>query len=258
MRFRFAKDKLQIRDGVICYGATTGPLERDPWAAFRLVRIGDKTPYDDTFSSLKDSPLFPNMMKKRAPVWADASEHGKLNEQGVYHAQQMSNALDHPSDDWVVVDRHYRTQSVDTAALEPDNANCWYDAATQSLHMVIPTQGPHEVAESAIEMASKSHFPVKNLLLHPCYTVDYGSKDHFNFPFYGLVAAMYGDGRPVHLANDRFEQFQTSLKRTRMAIDRKTGLIQVFKGDFEANGGGRCNFSPSVAIVGATAVQSIY
>ena len=34
--------------------------------------------------------------------------------------------------------------------------------------------------------------------------------------------------------------------------------MQSFKADFEANGGGRCNFSPSVAMVGATAAQSIY
>jgi CO/xanthine dehydrogenase Mo-binding subunit len=265
IRFRFAKDKLQFRDGVIRYGATTGPLERDPWAAFRFVRVGGKTPYDDDiFSSLKDTPLFPHMMKKREPVWADANKQGKLDEQGVFHAQQIADALAHPPEDWLVVERRYRTQSVDTAALEPDNANCWYDAPTQALHMVIPTQGPTEVTESVIEMTSKSNFPVKQLFLHPCYTVGYGSKDHYNVPFYGLVAALYGDGRPVRLANDRYEQFQTSLKRHafdmryRMAIDRKSGLIQAFKGDFEANGGGRCNFSPSVAMVGATAAQSIY
>ncbi|MFX8024268.1 molybdopterin cofactor-binding domain-containing protein, partial [Acinetobacter baumannii] len=44
----------------------------------------------------------------------------------------------------------------------------------------------------------------------------------------------------------------------RIAVDKKTGLFQSFQGDFEANGGGRCNFSPSVAMVGATAAQSIY
>ena len=264
-RFRLAKDKLQFREGVVRYGERTEFVERDPWATFRFVRVGGKTPYDDdTFSSMKDSPLFPHMMKKREPVWADAHEHGKLDEQGVFHAQAIADELDHPPAEWLVVDREYKTQSVDTAALEPDNANCWYDAATQSLHMVIPTQGPHEVAQSALEMAGKSRFPVKNLFLHPCYTVGYGSKDHYNVPFYGLVAAMYGDGRPVRLAFDRFEQFQTSLKRHafdmryRMAVDKKTGQIQSFKGDFSANGGGRCNFSPSVAMVGATAAQSIY
>jgi CO/xanthine dehydrogenase Mo-binding subunit len=83
-------------------------------------------------------------------------------------------------------------------------------------------------------------------------------------PFYGIVAAMYGNGNPVRLAFNRYEQFQTSLKRHsskmhyRMAIDKQSGLLQSFKCDFEIDGGGRCNFSPSVAMVGATAAQSDY
>ncbi|WP_323121140.1 xanthine dehydrogenase family protein molybdopterin-binding subunit [Burkholderia alba] len=264
-RFRFAKNLLKFRDDVIRYGAVTGPLERDPWGTFRFVRVGGKTPYDDdVFSSLKDAPVFPSMMRKHEPVWPDGKEHGKLDEQGMFHADRIAQELANPDADWLVFDREYNTQSIDTAALEPDNANGWYDAATQSLHLVVPTQSPLEVAESAAGMAAKCRFPVKQLFVHPCYTVGYGSKDHFNVPFYGLVAAMYGDGRPVRLANDRYEQFQTSLKRHafkmryRIAVDRKTGLLQSFKGDFEANGGGRCNFSPSVAMVGATAAQSIY
>ncbi len=264
-RFRFAKDKLKFQDQIIRYGAQTGPLERDPWGTFRFVRVGGKTPYDDDiFSSLKDAPVFPSMMRKHQPVWPDGVEHGKLDEQGMFHAGQIQQELDHPSADWLVMEREYTTQSIDTAALEPDNANCWYDAATQSLHMVVPTQAPLEVVESAAGMVAKCAFPVKNLFIHPCYTVGYGSKDHFNVPFYGLVCAMYADGRPVRLANDRYEQFQTSLKRHafkmnyRIAVDKNTGLLQSFTAAMQADGGGRCNFSPSVAMVGATAAQSIY
>jgi CO/xanthine dehydrogenase Mo-binding subunit len=264
-RFRFAKDRLQFHDEIIRYGEQTGPLERDPWGTFRFVRVGGATSHDDdTFSSLKDSMLFPSMMRKHQPVWAAGREDGKLDERGMFHAANISRELDHPPADWLVFEREYSTQSIDTAALEPDNANCWYDTATQSLHMVVPTQAPAEVAESAAGMASKCRFPVKNLFIHPCYTVGYGSKDHFNVPSYGLVAAMYGDGHPVRLAFDRYEQFQTSLKRHaskmryRIAIDKHSGMLQSFKGELEVNGGGRCNFSPSVAMVGATAAQSIY
>lgn len=264
-RFRFAKDRLQFRDEIIRYGEKTGPLERDPWGTFRFVRVGGATAYDeDTFSSLKDTMLFPSSMRRHEPVWASGRQDGKLDEQGMFHAQTMQGELDHPPADWLVLERNYSTQSIDTAALEPDNTNCWYDASTQSLHMVVPTQGPHEVAESAAAMVAKSHFPVKNLFVHPVYTVGYGSKDHFTVPFYGLVAAMYGDGRPVRLAFDRYEQFQTSIKRHaskmryRIAIDKKTNLLQSFKAELEVDGGGRCNFSPSVAMVGASAAQSIY
>ena len=266
-RFRFAKDKLKFHDEIIRYGASTGPLERDPWGTFRFVRVGGETPFDDdVFSSLKNAPLFPSMMRKHEPVWPDGKDHGQLGEQGMFHAGQIRQQLDQPPADWLVLEREYNTQSVDTAALEPDNANCWYDAGTQALHMVVPTQSPIEVGESAAEMMARAKgvFPVKQVFVHPCYTVGYGSKDHYNFPFYGLVTALYADGKPVRLANDRYEQFQTAIKRHafrmryRIAVDKNTGLFQSFQGDFEANGGGRANFSPSVAMVGATAAQSIY
>ena len=38
-RLRFAKEKLQFNDAVIRYGAVTGPLQRDPWGAYRFVRL---------------------------------------------------------------------------------------------------------------------------------------------------------------------------------------------------------------------------
>lgn len=264
-RFRFAKDKLKFHDEIIRYGDVTGPLERDPWGSFRFVRVGGKTAYDDdVYSSLKDAPIFPSMMRKHLPVWPDGNDHGKLDEQGMAYAGKIGASLAQPPANWLVMSREYRTQSVDTAALEPDNANCWYDAGTQTLHMVVPTQSPSEVAENAAAMAAKGRFPVKRLIVYPCYTVGYGSKDHYNMPFYGLAAAMYGDGLPVRLANDRYEQFQTSLKRHaftmryRIGVDKESGLLQAFAADMECNGGGRMNFSPSVAMVGATAAQSIY
>jgi len=264
-RFRYAKDTLKFRRDVLRYGDETGPLQRDPWGTFRFVRVGGATGYDDdVYSSLKDAPVFPSTMRKHLPVWPDGIDHGKLGEQGMYHAGRIAAELDRPPADWLVLQRDYETQSVDTAALEPDNANCWYDPADQALHMVVPTQSPREVAESTVEMTAAGRYPVRKVFLHPCYTVGYGSKDHCNMPYYGVVCALYGDGRPVRIANDRYEQFQTSLKRHafsmryRIGVDRKTGLMQAFQGNLQANGGGRANFSPSVAMVGATAAQSIY
>ncbi|MBV8271036.1 MAG: xanthine dehydrogenase family protein molybdopterin-binding subunit, partial [Cupriavidus sp.] len=266
-RFRFAKDKIKFRDDVVRYGAQTGALERDPWGTFRFVRVGGATPFDDdVFSSLKFAPVFPSSMRKHQPVWPDGKDHGQVGEQGMAHAKTIRDELASPPANWLVLDREYNTQSIDTAALEADNANCWYDRDSQTLHMVVPTQAPYEVGESAAELLAgcKGAFPVKQVILHPTYTVGYGSKDHYNFPFYGLVTALYAGAKPVRLANDRYEQFQTALKRHafkmhyRIAVDKETGLLQSFQGDFEANGGGRMNFSPSVAMVGATAAQSIY
>ncbi|MCL1635301.1 molybdopterin-dependent oxidoreductase [Luteimonas sp. SX5] len=264
-RFRTAKSALKFRDGVIRWGAKTGPLERDPWAAFRYVRVGGATPFDDdAYSSLKDTPLFPLSYSKKRPQWPQANPHGGLDAQGAAFAGQIAAALDKPDDGTLVLQREYFSQSIDTAAFELDNGNAWFDTANATVHFVVATQSPQEVAEAGAKMLAASGLGVKTLVLHPCYTVGYGSKDHNPFPFYALMAGLYGDGRPVRLANDRYEQFQASLKRHsfrmryRIAVDRKSGKFEIFQGDMVGDGGGRQNFSPSVCLVAATAAQSIY
>ncbi|EOV8089788.1 molybdopterin cofactor-binding domain-containing protein [Providencia huaxiensis] len=264
-KFRFAKETLKFRDDVIQYGAVTGPLERDPWGTYRGVRIGNENPYEpDIYSSLKDMPISPIGMKKHLPVWPEGREGGKLDQQGMLYADELAKQLENPPEDWLVLKRKYFSQSIDTAALEPDNANGWYDAKTQSFHLVIPTQSPQEVAESLPEMLAKSHFPVKQIFLHPCFTVGYGSKDHTPFPYYGAMATLYGDGVPIRLANDRYEQFQSTIKRHAfdmdytLAVNKKTHKIEALSASFIGDGGGRCNFTPSVVMVGATGAQAIY
>lgn len=171
-RFRLAKDKLKFHDEVIQYGTETGPLQRDPWGSFRYVRVGGEQPFDDDrFSSLKDTPIFPLSMRRHLPVWPEGREGGKLDQEGMYYAGMIADQLQTPPQDWLVMSRRYTTQSVDTSALEPDNANGWFDTASQTLHLVIPTQSPQEVADEMPRMLAKRHQPVKQLILHPCYTV---------------------------------------------------------------------------------------
>ena len=67
----------------------------------------------------------------------------------------------------------------------------------------------------------------------------------------------------MRLANDRYEQFQLGIKRhsvemdVTIVADRKSGKFEILKVFYKFNGGGRANFSFSVAQVGATAAQSI-
>ena len=263
-RFRFAKQKLQFHDAVVRYGAVTGPLQRDPWGASRFVRIGGKTPYDeDAFSCFKQGPVSPGY-DRHQPVWPDPARDGDVDAQGMYYAKSIDDELVHPPADWLVLTRDYATQSGDTAALEPDNANGWYDADKEELHLVVPTQSPQEVAKGAATMLQTSRIGLKRLFLHPCFTVGYGSKDHCTMPYYGLVAAVYGDGRPVRLANDQFDQFQSGLKRHQfsmhytVAVERRTGLLQSYRAAIVANGGGRANCSVALTMVGATSAESVY
>jgi hypothetical protein len=158
-RLRFAKQKLQFNDAVVRYGAVTGPLRRDPWGASRFVRVGGKTPYDeDAFSCFKQGPVSPSF-EQHQPVWPDPARDGDVEAQGMYYAKSIDGELMHPPADWLVLTRDYATQSGDTAALEPDNANGWYDADKAELHLVVPTQSPQEVARCGDDAASEPHRP---------------------------------------------------------------------------------------------------
>ena len=83
-------------------------------------------------------------------------------------------------------------------------------------------------------------------------------------PLYIALAAMFFPDRPVRLANNRYEQFQSGIKRhafkmhSRIGIDRTTGRISAFAADHVLDGGGLANFSASVADVAATAAIGIY
>jgi CO/xanthine dehydrogenase Mo-binding subunit len=92
----------------------------------------------------------------------------------------------------------------------------------------------------------------------------FGGRDHTPFPLYSALAAVFYPGRPVRIANNRFEQFQSGIKRhafnirTRIGVDRATGKIAGFAADHALDGGGLANFSASVATVAATAALGAY
>ena len=105
------------------------------------------------------------------PVWPKPARDGGIDAQGMYYANSITDELAQPPAEWLVLTRDYATQSGDTIALEPDNANGWYDADKQDLHLVVPTQSPQEVAEGAAAMLERSRIGLKRLFLHPCFTV---------------------------------------------------------------------------------------
>jgi len=264
-RFREAKGLLKYNQQAVRYGVKAPRYQTDPYGSFRYVRVGGVDAFaPDTFSSLKDSMLFP-IIRQRKPVWSQqALINGDLTEQGLYYAGQMLQQLQSPPDDWLVFDEQYKTQSVEPAALEADNGNGWYDPQSKTLHFVVATQCPFEVAEQTAHMLAPSRFAVEKLNMHPGYTVGYGSKYNNIFVFYAALAAMYGDGTPIRLANDRYEQFQSGIKRHafdmhyQLAVNKQDQTFQIMRTEMSLDGGGRANYSSSVAAVGATAAQSIY
>src|SRR5688572_19671476 len=133
-RFRAAKNALKFHDDVIRWGASTGALTRPPWASFRYVRVGGATPFDDdAYSSLKDTPLFPRGYIKNVPQWPQANLKGEIDARGMAHADAIRTALDKPGARTLLPEREYFSQSIDTAAFEPDNGNGRYEQFQSSL-----------------------------------------------------------------------------------------------------------------------------
>lgn len=264
-RFRFAKDIIKFNDKIIKYGDQTGVLKREPWSTFRCVRVGNENPFEkDQYSAMEYSTVEPLGYKKFTPYWPKGEKGGDLEQKGLYLASEIAKQLDNPPEDWLVLDRELYSQSIDLCAMEPDNSNGWYDSENETLHIVMGIQTPPQVAGSIVDIVSNSDFKFKKLIFHPCTTVGYGTKARAMLPMLGVVAALYGDGKPVRLANDRYEQFQSGIKRHpfnmhyKLAINKKTHKIESFTAECKLNGGGRCNYTPGVAIVGATCIQGVY
>ncbi|WP_444812814.1 xanthine dehydrogenase family protein molybdopterin-binding subunit [Variovorax jilinensis] len=294
-RFEAAKRLLRFKPEVVRYGARTGTKPPPNYGSARYVRIGGATPGGPPeYSPMQDSVIWGGF-DGNTPTWPSASATGmfvprsvrnKYRGGGAYRdplkvaqenyepmrrgmnaadriAQDIDAASRNP--DKLVLRREGFSQSIDPSAMEPDNGNAWYDRATRTLHLLVAAQSPYEVARVAAMMVKgNTRFPVERIELLSGTTVGYGSKDHSIFPFYAVMAAMYGEGRAVRIANDRYEQFQLGIKRHSIAMDvtlvadRKTGKFEILKGFYNCNGGGRANFSFSVAQVAATAAQSIY
>ncbi|HEX7813818.1 xanthine dehydrogenase family protein molybdopterin-binding subunit [Dyella sp.] len=245
-RFRAAKARLHFDPAVIRWGSEGAPVERAPYGVSRFVRIGGATPYDDDVFS----PMI--------------HEGPDTDEAVAAHAKTIADLLAAPPPGQRVFERQFASQSVDPAALEPDNGTAWYDRATRTLHLVAATQAPYVVATQAMTMAKASRLGIDAFRFYPTSTVGYGQKEHSSFPYYVTMAALYGDGRPVRLALDRWEHFQSAIKRhafwfdTQIAVDTHTGKFTALKSQMAADGGGTANFSAAVGQVAATAIQSIY
>ena len=166
-----------------------------------------------------------------------------------------------------MLDREFETQSVDPMFLEPESGLAWFDAPRKTLELVVGSQSPFEAASAVAYLLGDAEAAVKpaRINMNSAYCGGgFGGRDHTPFPLYVALAAMFFPDRPVRLANNRFEQFQSGIKRhafkirTRMGVDRTTGKIVGFAADHALDGGGLANFSVSVATVSANMAVGIY
>ena len=263
-RFAAARRRLRFADSVIRWGKVTGYDSPPHYGASRSVRIGGATPADPDIYAPLTGTIVSGGFDAEGVVWPPSDAQGDPAEQAMAAADTIARDIAAAGSESLVLKRSYYSQSVDASAMEADNGLAWYANATGVLHAMIATQSPYEVAAATAAMVAVSRFAVSKIDLSIGYTVGYGTKDHSIFPYYCMIAGLYGDGRPVRLANNRFEQFQMGLKRhafwmdNTLVVDRATQTFQIMKGVFRSDGGGRRNLSPEVGLVGAGAAQGIY
>jgi CO/xanthine dehydrogenase Mo-binding subunit len=266
----FDQARLALRDArPVTFGRETGPRTSDPYASFRFVRVAGATPdAPDVYSPVQAGWVVPRRFRKsELPVWARGHRRGPADEQASYHGARIRSDLASRHRDWLVLERRFETQSIDPMFLEPEAGLAWFDDARGMLELVVGVQSPQEAAESVATLLGEARRDVRPERIHTHFAYvggGFGGRDHTVFPLYVALAGAFFPGRPVRLANNRYEQFQSGIKRhayriqSRIGIDRKTGRIQAFASDQVLDGGGLANFSPSVASVGAAGAIGIY
>jgi CO/xanthine dehydrogenase Mo-binding subunit len=266
-RFDAARRKLRFADGVVRWGAASGYATPANYGAARFVRIAGATPdAPDVYAPMTGTTVYGDF-KGDTVAWPAANKSGDAAQQAMWAAGEIDRMIasaDSAPGESLVVRRSYFSQSVDCSPMEADNGLAWLDPSSGALRLMMATQSPYEVAIGTASMTGASRISVKSIDLSIGYTVGYGSKDHSIFPYIAAVAALYGEGGPVRLANDRYQQFQMGLKRhacwtdATLVVDRASQTFRVMRAAYRIDGGGRRNYSPEVAETGASAGQSVY
>ena len=267
----FDQARLALRDGTsVKLGEETGAITKPPYAAFRFTRVAGPTPDSpDVYSPVKNGWVSPGVFKDTEhPIWARLPiPTGQAYVKAADFGEQIRAELAANDPAHLVLERRFETQSVDPMFLEPESGIAWYDPSRKNLELVIGVQSPYEAVESIAFLLGKTEPAYKPTRINTHFAYlggGFGGRDHTPFPLYVALAAVFFPDHPIRLANNRYEQFQSGIKRhafsmySRMGVDRSTGKIFAFAADQVLHAGGLANFSPNVATVGANAAIGIY
>src|SRR6516225_4903759 len=267
----FDQARLALRDGpVLKFGEETGPVKQPNYGAFRFTRVGGPTPdAPDVYSPVKNGWVSPGFFdNSRAPIWPGLPiPSGRAYAKAADYGEKIRAELAANNPALLVLDREFETQSVDPMALEPESGLAWYDAERKDLNLVISVQSPAEMAAAIAYLLGNAEEPFKPAHINTYFAScggGFGGRYYTPFPLYVALTGMFFPNRPVRLANNRFEQFQSGIKRhafkmrTQIGVERATGKMIGFAADHVLDGGGLANFSGQVASVGAMAALGIY
>ena len=267
----FDRARLALRDvGFVKFGDETGPVVLPNFGAYRFTRVaGATSEAPDVYSPIQAGWVSPSRIQNAAlPVWLPLAKETKADyAKAATYGEEIRAQLAKDDPSQLVLDREFETQSVDPMFLEPESGLAWYSDNSGNLELVLGVQSPYEATESIAFMLGKARPQFRPSHINAQFAHvggGFGGRDHTPFVLYVALAAMFFPGRPVRLAQDRYQQFQGGIKRhpikmrSRIGIDRKSGKITAFAADHVLDGGGLANFSANVATVAATAAIGIY
>ena len=266
--FSAARSVIAGATGFVKTGARTGPAKQEPYGAYHFVRVAGPTPEsDDIYSALKAGWAKPTRYIDQEPQWAAPSQTASVDAEATFYGDRIRAGFAAAGGDTLVLDRTFRTQSIDPVFLEPESALAWYAPDRLALEFVVGVQSPHWIAQNIAALVANNaqNMTVKDIVAHCAYVGGgFGGRDYSIFPLYVAIAALFSPGKPVRLANNRYDQFQFGLKRhsfnirSRIAVDKASGRMTAFASEQELDGGGLANLSAAVALVGAAATIGLY
>ncbi len=210
-----------------------------------IVHVRNNGGTGETFSQVSGGPVRPQEGKTKRDIeamgWVD----------------KIRDMLANPErQGWTTLARTYETQMVDPMFMEPESGLAWLDRDSGTLHLLVGTQSPSYDAKAALAVFADPMctLGVKKVSFIAAYPGGgFGGRDTSILCLFLALAAAYSD-RPVRIVNDRFQQFQSGIKRHASKCDVTLAVSPERK--FEAlrsyiylNGGGRRNVSGYVAQV---------
>jgi len=215
-----------------------------------ILHVVTRTTGDERFAQTIHGPVHP-------------SQPGAENRKAMKIVNDISKKLKSPDLD--VYQHTYETPVVDPMFMEPESGLAWFDRNANTLRMLIGTQSPGYDVNSARALFSPKKCPIKidDVHLYATYPGGgFGGRDTSILCLFLALAAAYSD-RPIRIANDRFQQFQSGVKRhasrieLTLGVDKKN-LIDAFRNHTILDGGGRRNVSTYVANVAGIMGTGVY
>ncbi|HUT09482.1 MAG TPA: molybdopterin cofactor-binding domain-containing protein [Thermoguttaceae bacterium] len=191
------------------------------------------------------------------------SEPGATNQEAMELVNMIGEKL--KSTELDVYQQTYETPVIDPMFMEPESGLAWFDREAKTLRMLIGTQSPGYDVNSARALFAPNECPIEidDVHLYAAYPGGgFGGRDTSILCLFLALAAAYSD-RPIRIAHDRFQQFQSGVKRHASKIELavgvdKTNLIEVVRNHTILDGGGRRNVSAFVADVTGILGTGVY